>query len=150
MEEGKPTKTPMINNKKYSLDDEEERVDAYLHRTLVGNLLYLTNCIPYISLATGILSRFIQSPSKLHYCTAKRILRYLKGTSSFGIRYGRTNNSNLYGYYDSDSAGSIDDRQSTLGYIFTLGSGAISWSSKKQATTALSSAEAEYTTVVAC
>ena len=50
----------------------------------------------------------------------------------------------LTGYTDSDWAGSIDDRKSTSGYVFQLGSKSISWSSKKQATVALSSSEAEY------
>lgn len=51
---------------------------------------------------------------------------------------------NLAGFTDSDWAGSIDDRKSTSGYVFCIGSKIISWSSKKQKTIALSSAEAEY------
>ena len=56
------------------------------------------------------------------------------------------------GYTDSDWAGSIDDHKSTSGYLFCLGTKPISWSSKKQKTVALSSAEAEYiaTIDVAC
>ncbi|KAH9293522.1 hypothetical protein KI387_041275, partial [Taxus chinensis] len=48
------------------------------------------------------------------------------------------------GYTDSDYAGSVDDRKSTSGYVFHLGSGPISWISKKQIVVALSSTEAEY------
>ena len=50
----------------------------------------------------------------------------------------------LSGYTDADWAGSPYDRRSTSGYSFTLGTGAVSWSSKKQPTVALSSNEAEY------
>ncbi|KAK9669245.1 hypothetical protein RND81_13G119000 [Saponaria officinalis] len=86
----------------------------------------------------------MSEPSKAHFITAKRILRYVKGTKSYGIMYETEEDSNLTGFTDSDWAGSIDDRKSTSGYVFQLGSKAISWSSKKQATVALSSAEAEY------
>ena len=51
----------------------------------------------------------------------------------------------MVGYTDSDWAGCLEDRKSTSGYMFSLGSGAVCWSSKKQAVTALSSSEAEYT-----
>lgn len=58
--------------------------------------------------------------------------------------YKQEQKSNLVGFTYSDWAGSIDDRKSTSGHVFFLGSKAISWSSKKQSTVALSSAEAEY------
>ncbi|KAL0340340.1 UNVERIFIED_CONTAM: Retrovirus-related Pol polyprotein from transposon RE2 [Sesamum radiatum] len=81
-------------------------------------------------------------PSTL--CSSKRILRYLRGTKDFGIWYKSTNDAKLVGYTDSDWAGSVDDMKSTSGYTFSLGSGIFSWASKKQATVAQSSAEAEY------
>ncbi|KAL0332826.1 UNVERIFIED_CONTAM: Retrovirus-related Pol polyprotein from transposon RE1 [Sesamum calycinum] len=88
--------------------------------------------------------RFMQSPSQVHYVAAKRILRYLRGTKDFGIWYKSTNDAKLVGYTDSDWAGSVDDMKSTSGYTFSLGSGIFTWASKKQATVAQSSAEAEY------
>ena len=70
----------------------------------------------------------------------------------YGVLYSSTDNFNLIGYIDSDWAGSVDDRKSKSGYVFHLGSGAVSWASKKQSIVALSTAEAEYvtTTKVAC
>eukprot|EP00253_Pinus_taeda_P005946 PITA_05946 len=50
----------------------------------------------------------------------------------------------LVGFTDSDWAGDPDDRKSTAVYVFTLGSGPITWACKKQAAISLSSAEAEY------
>ncbi|KAL0298723.1 UNVERIFIED_CONTAM: Secreted RxLR effector protein [Sesamum radiatum] len=88
--------------------------------------------------ATSLLSRFMQSPSQVHYAAAKRILRYLRGTKDFGIWYKSTNDAKLVGYTDSDWAGSVDDMKSTSGYTFSLGSGIFSWASKKQATVAQS------------
>ena len=76
----------------------------------------------------------------------------MKGTKGYGILYTSSENFELIGYTNCDSAGSIDDRKSTSGYVFHLGLGAISWVSKKQPIVALSTAEAEYvaTTTVAC
>ena len=50
----------------------------------------------------------------------------------------------LIGFTDSDWAGDPDDQKSTAGYVFTLGSGPITWSCKKQIAISLSSAEGEY------
>ncbi|GMI77151.1 hypothetical protein HRI_001384400 [Hibiscus trionum] len=75
---------------------------------------------------------------------AKRILRYIKGTSEFGIFYNKGNDFSLQGYTDADWAGNIEDRRSTSGYCFSFGSAAISWCSKKQPIVTLSSTEAEY------
>eukprot|EP00253_Pinus_taeda_P008063 PITA_08063 len=95
---------------------------------------------------------FMERPKEAHWQAAKRILRYVKGTKSFGILYNVSECSDLVGYTDSDWAGSIDGRKSTSGYVFHMGSGAISWASKKQSIVALSTAEAEYVaaTAAAC
>ena len=45
---------------------------------------------------------------------------------------------------DADWTSSISNRRSTSGFMFSLRSVAISWSSKKQLIVALSSIEAEY------
>ncbi|XP_020202713.1 uncharacterized protein LOC109788407 [Cajanus cajan] len=85
-----------------------------------------------------------KAKSNIHYGTGKRILRYLQGTREFGIWYKTMTKSRMIGYTDSDWAGSIDDMESTSRYAFSLGSGFFSWASKKQATVAQSTAEAEY------
>lgn len=92
----------------------------------------------------SLISRFMSNPSKIHFGAAKRILRYLQGTKSFGIKYEKEESSKLVGFTDSDWAGSQDDRSSTSAYIFCIGSKPVSWSSKKQNSVALSSSEAEY------
>ncbi|MDF3680994.1 Ty1/Copia family ribonuclease HI, partial [Enterobacter hormaechei] len=68
----------------------------------------------------------------------------MKGTKGFGILYTEINDFKLVGYTDSDWAGSLDDRKSTSGYMFHMGSSAISWASKKQPIVAQSTAKAEY------
>ena len=62
--------------------------------------------------------------------------------------YGSTENKDLIGYTDSDFAGSLDDKKSTSGYVFHLGSGVISWESNKQPIVTLLSSEAEHVTTI--
>ncbi|XP_022875774.1 uncharacterized protein LOC111394250 [Olea europaea var. sylvestris] len=143
MNQCKPVSTPMGPNEKFQVNDDAEKVDATLYRKLIGSLIYL-NTRPDITQSVSLLSRFMNEPSKNHFTAAKRILRYLKGTKNQGIEFKKENNFNLVGYTDSDWAGSLVDRKSTSGYIFCLGTNIISWSSRKQRSIALSSAEAEY------
>ncbi|KAG6433493.1 hypothetical protein SASPL_105107 [Salvia splendens] len=144
MENYNPVFSPMATNDKLKKDDGSEKVDAQLFRSLVGSLIYLTNTRPDIVQAVGMLSRFLNEPTKLHFAAAKRIMRYLQGTKRMGIKYVKEIDLKLIGYTDSDWGGSLDDRKSTSGYLFSLGTNIVSWSSKKQKTVALSSAEAEY------
>lgn len=83
------------------------------------------------------------APKADHQVAAKRVLHYVKGTSDFGLLYTRSEDLTLLGYTDSDWACSVDDRKSTFGYVFSLGSGAVRWTSKKQQIVTLSSTEAE-------
>jgi hypothetical protein len=80
--------------------------------------------------------------------TTKHVMRYLKGTLDYGLRYVTEHEFRLYGYSDSDWVGSIHDRKSTLAYCFSLGFNMVSWNSKKQLCVALNKIEAEY--VAAC
>jgi len=71
-------------------------------------------------------------------------LRYLQGIVDYGIIYTDSSDVRLAGFADSDWAGNVDDRRSITDYAFSLGSGVIKWSSKKDNTVSLSSVEAEY------
>ncbi len=74
----------------------------------------------------------------------RRILRYIKHTLQCGIFYEINSQLQVHGYIDADWANNVSDRRSTSGFMFSFGSGAVSWSSKKQPIVALSSTEAEY------
>jgi len=84
-------------------------------------------------------------PKHIHMIAVKHILRYVRGTIAYGLRYTSSGGVMLHGFTDSDWMGSVVDRKSTSGYCFSLGSAMISWSSRKQSSIAQSIAEAEYT-----
>ncbi|UYV80029.1 hypothetical protein LAZ67_18001468 [Cordylochernes scorpioides] len=86
------------------------------------------------------------NPGQTHWTAIKNVFRYLKATPQLGILYA--SHQELTGYSDSDYARDIDSRKSTTGYIFMLNHGAVSWSSQKQSTVALSTTESEY--IAAC
>ena len=71
-------------------------------------------------------------------------LQDLQGTQHYGLWYPRDTDLTLHAYTDADWAGSVDDRKSTSGGAFFMGSRLVSWFSKKQSSIALSTAEAEY------
>ncbi|KAL3514436.1 hypothetical protein ACH5RR_027153 [Cinchona calisaya] len=80
----------------------------------------------------------------MHLRVAKRILRYVKGTVNYDVKFEKCQNFKLCGFSDSDYAGSIDDMKSISGYYFNLGLSIFSWCSKKQETVAQSTIEAEF------
>ncbi|XP_048501594.1 secreted RxLR effector protein 161-like [Beta vulgaris subsp. vulgaris] len=118
--------------------------DVTMYRQLVGSLIYLTLTIPDIAYAVSVISRFMQKSMKCHLEAVRRLLRYVKGTIDYGILYRNDKEFEVVRYCDADYAGDLDTRRSTTGYVFNLGSGAVSWCSKRQPTMSLSSAEAEY------
>ena len=140
----KPVSTPLVATEKLIKDDGSGAVDEENYRKLVGSLLYLTATRPDVMYAASLLARYMHGPSNKHYGTAKRVLRYVKGTLDYGLMYEKGKKAVLMGYCDSDWGGSIEDSKSTSGYAFSFGSGVFSWASVKQNCVALSTAEAEY------
>lgn len=100
---------------------------------------------PDIAYAVQTLSQFTTNPCLLHYSSVKKVLRYLKFTADYALEYGGHDwTIEFVAFSDADWGSNPVDRKSISGYCFLLGGGAISWSSKKQGVTALSSTEAEY------
>jgi len=80
------------------------------------------------------------------------VLRYIKHTLQCGIFYEAKSKLQVHGYMDVNWVDNVSDRRLTSGFMFSFGSGVVSWSSKKQPIVALSNTEAEYrdAVIVAC
>lgn len=126
-------------------DGEREEMRQMPYASAVGSLMYLMVATrPDIAQAVGALSKFISDPGQQHWEAAKHVLRYLKGTASYGIVYRGGGSLTVEGYTDSDYAGNTENRKSTSGFIYTANGSAISWGSKQQECVTTSSTEAEY------
>jgi transposase InsO family protein len=156
-----PTFTPMDPNVKLDYVVEEgkdegkgkkdERI-TYGYATLIGSLMYLAlGTRPDIAFAVNKLAQFTHDPKPMHWTAVKRIFRYLKYTRTNALTYGGDDDllsEDINIFCDADWASDATDRKSISGFVITMAGGAISWSSKKQATVALSTAEAEYVAAV--
>jgi len=125
-------------------DEAGQQVDSTKYRGLISSLLYLTASGLDIQFSVCLCARFQSNPKDSHFKAAKRILKYLKGTTNIGLWYPSDSNIVPSGFSDSDYAGCKLDRKSTSGTCHLLGSSLISWNSKKQACVSLSTTEAEY------
>jgi hypothetical protein len=83
-------------------------------------------------------------PRHEHWIAAKHVLRYICGTINYGLRYTTSSDIQLHGFTDSDWARNVEDRKSTSGMCFSLGSAMISWGNRKQKSVTLSTTKAEY------
>ncbi|KAG8493191.1 hypothetical protein CXB51_010608 [Gossypium anomalum] len=139
----KATTTLVAVGEKLSSQGDFEKVDDTTYRSLVGCLLNLTATRPDIMFTVSLLSRFMHCCNVKHLQAAKRVLRYIKGTLSFEMKFTKVKSMKLLGYADSDWTRLIDDKKSTSSYLFTIGSAIFCWSSKKQNVVAQSTGEAE-------
>ncbi|GAA0139391.1 transmembrane signal receptor [Lithospermum erythrorhizon] len=152
MEDCNLVHNPISPGAKVDKDTQGKPADETFFKQMVGSLMYLTATRPDLMYVTCLMSKYTARPTEMHMQVAKRALRYLKGTTQLGIHYQRTNEmkGELAAYTDSDYAGDSDDRRSTSGYVFLIGSGSIAWSSKKQPIVTLSTTEAEYVAASYC
>jgi hypothetical protein len=147
-----PVRTPLEAGAKFTRkdcpepnSDEHREMQAKPFRQLVGSLVYIAiGSRPDIAHAVQHLSQFLANPSHAMWKAGLRVVRYLKATRELRLVLGGTHPVELTGMCDADWMNCPDTRRSVSGYFFSLGSGAISWNSRKQATVAGSSTESEY------
>lgn len=147
-----PVQLPLDPNHPFSRDtdvhDDIPALPTRYHK-IVGELLYLAVCMrPDISFAVNALAQKNTAPTACFYAAAKHLLRYLSGTLNLCAHFGGDRaDEGLHAFCDADWASSVEDRLSISGYAWFYTGGLIPHVSKKQATHALSSTEAEYMAV---
>jgi transposase InsO family protein len=150
MWESKPQQIPMSTEMKLTQrdcpkEDEKYKMEDVPYRSVIGSLMYLmVSTRPDLAAALSILSRFLANPGDVHWEAAKKVLRYLKGTYTMGLRYERRGSTDPVAFCDANWASCPDTRRSTTGYVFLMSGGAVSWCCRRQSTTAQSSCESEY------
>ncbi|KAL7636900.1 UNVERIFIED_CONTAM: hypothetical protein RMT77_012658 [Armadillidium vulgare] len=142
MENCNAVSTPIIKDK---VTHDIETRESFPYRSAIGALLYLaTGTRPDIAFTVSYLARSVDNPSKEDITKVKRVFRYLKGTLEKGIIYRSNSEQNhLEGYSDADHAGDQKTGHSTTGIVCLYAGGAISWTSQKQSSVAISTTEAE-------
>lgn len=148
----KPVSTPLdphvaLKKRDASLAPDPQAIKDF--QTKLGSLMYAAmGTMPQLAYTVQKLSQFASNPAPEHATALKRVFRYLVSARdrNLGLTYGGRHQipEEVIGYSDADWGADVDDRKSISGFVFMLGGGAISWSSKKQASPAVSSCEAEY------
>ncbi|KAH9647652.1 hypothetical protein KPL70_025267 [Citrus sinensis] len=150
----KPVMTPIATHFKLSSlqcpKTEEEKLEMAKipYANAVGCMMYaMVLTRPDISYALSVVSRYMVSPGKEHWRAVKWVLRYLSGTLSHGLVYGKSGikSEGIFGFVDSDFAGDLDRRRSLAGYLYMLDGCLINWKASLQHVVALSTTEVEYT-----
>ncbi|GJX95892.1 retrovirus-related pol polyprotein from transposon TNT 1-94 [Tanacetum coccineum] len=136
--------TPMATKPKLDAELSRLPVDQTKYRSMIGSLMYLTSSRPDLVQAVCYCARYQARLTEKYLKEVKRIFRYLKGTINIGLWYPKDSGFELTDFSDADHVGCLDTRKSTSGGIHFLGEKLVSWMSKKQDCTAMSTAEAEY------
>eukprot|EP00253_Pinus_taeda_P003701 PITA_03701 len=142
---GAPTSQHRIDNYFTDLGFTKSEADANLHYMVVeGKLLIIVLYVDDHILTVNQFSQAMVKPTKIYCKEEKHVLRYLRGTSQYGLWYIKIEGLKLEGFTDAYWAWSPFDRKNTSGGIFSIGSATISWYNMKHRSIALSLVEAEY------
>ena len=145
MQNSKPASTPLSTSarlvKTTIMDVLAEQKE---YQSIVGSLMYaMLATRPDLAQSIQQVSQFSQKPTRMHEKAAKQGLRYLNGTIDEGITYNGNLGMRLKIWSDANWGGE-EGRESVSGFVSTMAGGAVSWSSKKQSSVALSTTESEY------
>jgi hypothetical protein len=144
--------SPIVPRSKLVKNEVGKAANPTKYKQMIDCLMYMLATRPDMAFSVCLAARYMERPIEIHVVAVKRILRYLKGTLNLGIliKCKADKELTLQGWSDSDYVGDHDDRKSTSGYIFTMGTSAICWSSKKQPIVTLSTTEAEFVSAASC
>ena len=132
-------------------DSERDKMKDKPYRSVLGSVMWGQLATrPDLSFSVSLLARFQADPGIEHWKALIHVIGYIKNTLDYGLTYTRDSDLSPYAFVDSDYGGCRDTRRSTSGYIFMMAGGPVTWSSKRQASVALSTVEAEYVALSRC
>ncbi|XP_050895213.1 secreted RxLR effector protein 161-like [Lathyrus oleraceus] len=131
-------------------DESETSIDITKYQGMINSLLYLMASRPDIMFSVCLYARFQACLKESHLTVAKRIMKHLQETSNADLWYPKGSICSLVGFSDADYSGCKKDMKITSGTCHIFGNALVSWSCKKKASVALSTAEAKYITVGSC
>lgn len=126
MEKCSSCPTPMVVGQQFASEEAEPLKIPTIFRRLIEALQYIINTRLDINFSVNKLNRFLNCPNLKHWQAAKRILRYLKGTSKYGLHLRPSNHLNLSSYCDANRGVSHEDKKSISGYSVYLGNSLVS------------------------
>ena len=118
LESASPVRTPMSLNVKLIVDLLGKSVDSSLYKSMIGSFLYLIASKPDSSYSVRVCVRYQANLKESFMIALKRIIKYVKITSDFGVWYNKDTNDVLAGYSDADWVRNANDRKSILGVVF--------------------------------
>ena len=99
LESASSIRTPMSRNVKLTVGLLGKRIDSSLYRSMIGSLLYLTASRLDISYSVGVCARYQANSKESHMIALKRIIKYVKTTTNFGVWYSKDTNDVLAGVF---------------------------------------------------
>lgn len=145
----KPADTPIDHTRKFSKSMSHEPTTFhdykdFNYRHVIGNLSYLVlGTRPDLAFAYHLLSRFAQDPQPAHIKAVTQVIRYLKKTKDFAMKFQGGAELKLEMFVDADYGNDLDTRRSHTGWIAMLGGTPVSWKTTLQKQVSLSTTEAE-------
>ncbi len=116
---------------KLNADEGDLVEDSTMYKRIVGSLIYMTITRPDLNYVVGVVNQFMQTPRKPHLDVVRRILKYIKHILHCGIFYETKSQLQIHGYTDANWASNVSNRRSTSGFMFSFGSGVLSWNNKR-------------------
>ena len=146
-----PAEIILDSNMSPKTDSEKKIMNEKPYRPILGSVMWGQLAThPNLSFSVSLLAHFQSNPGLDHWNALMHVMGYVKNTLNYGLTYSRDADLSPMAFVDADYGGCKDTRQSTSGYVFLMAGGVVTWSSKCQATVALSTVEAEYVAMSQC
>ena len=146
-----PVRIILDNDMSPKTDSEKKEMKDKPYWSLLGSVMWGQLATrPDLSFSVSLLACFQANPGLGRWSALLHVIGYIKNTIDYGLTYSQDFDLSPTAYVDADYGGCKDTRRSTSRYVFTMARGAVSWSSKRQATVTLSTVEAEYVAMSRC